>query len=267
METNNNQSFWQFSDQLRASNLANLSLNDSIWSNNYVSKRPTNERKNFDIRVGGELTNNISSNSYSHNYNNNSSVSVSSLIENSNGGFNVKPTKGSDYNLFDDGYNKFDSLPTTPNINDIGLSPIGQPLMNFPVQKNIAINTINGGFNKGVYSKPGNFVLNNDFNNRYMNVSFKGINKGKEEEISNHGGKNGKKNGGHHKKNHNNNNNVKDSDNSSENNKSGVEKRFKTLPPSEALPRNETIGGYIFVCNNDTMAENLKRQLFGMFKI
>ena len=45
------------------------------------------------------------------------------------------------------------------------------------------------------------------------------------------------------------------------------EKRFKTLPASEALPRNEPIGGYIFVCNNDTMEENLKRQLFGMIII
>jgi len=43
-----------------------------------------------------------------------------------------------------------------------------------------------------------------------------------------------------------------------------VDKRFKTLPPSESLPRNETVGGYIFVCNNDTMQENLKRQLFGL---
>ncbi|MCP6508540.1 hypothetical protein NL478_27630, partial [Klebsiella pneumoniae] len=43
-----------------------------------------------------------------------------------------------------------------------------------------------------------------------------------------------------------------------------VDKRFKTLPASEALPRNEAIGGYIFVCNNDTMEENLKRQLFGL---
>lgn len=41
-------------------------------------------------------------------------------------------------------------------------------------------------------------------------------------------------------------------------------KRFKTLPPCESLPRNEAVGGYIFVCNNDTMMENLKRQLFGM---
>jgi len=30
------------------------------------------------------------------------------------------------------------------------------------------------------------------------------------------------------------------------------------------LPRNEVLGGYIFVCNNDTMQEDLKRQLFGL---
>lgn len=54
--------------------------------------------------------------------------------------------------------------------------------------------------------------------------------------------------------NNNNNNNINnDSD-----------KRFKTLPAAETLPRNEVLGGYIFVCNNDTMQENLKRQLFGL---
>lgn len=45
---------------------------------------------------------------------------------------------------------------------------------------------------------------------------------------------------------------------------SSADKRFKSLPPAETLPRNETLGGYIFVCNNDTMAEDLKRQLFGL---
>lgn len=44
----------------------------------------------------------------------------------------------------------------------------------------------------------------------------------------------------------------------------GVDKRFKTLPAAEMLPRNEVLGGYIFVCNNDTMQEDLKRQLFGL---
>eukprot|EP00250_Pteridium_aquilinum_P034394 c7525_g1_i1 orf=312-1160(+) len=43
-----------------------------------------------------------------------------------------------------------------------------------------------------------------------------------------------------------------------------LDKRFKSLPPAEMLPRNETLGGYIFVCNNDTMQEDLKRQLFGL---
>lgn len=43
-------------------------------------------------------------------------------------------------------------------------------------------------------------------------------------------------------------------------------KWYKTLPPGEMLPRNETLGGYIFVCNNETMQEDLRRQLFGKLK-
>lgn len=41
------------------------------------------------------------------------------------------------------------------------------------------------------------------------------------------------------------------------------ERRHRTLPPAEMLPRGEALGGYIFVCNNDTMQEDLRRQLFG----
>ncbi|KAL6618648.1 hypothetical protein ACP70R_033787 [Stipagrostis hirtigluma subsp. patula] len=67
----------------------------------------------------------------------------------------------------------------------------------------------------------------------------------------------GKKGGAHDKK--------KSASNGGHSNAaSGVDKRFKSLPASEALPRGEAIGGYIFVCNNDTMEENLKRQLFGL---
>lgn len=62
-----------------------------------------------------------------------------------------------------------------------------------------------------------------------------------------------------------NNNSSKDVNNSSNNN--SADKRFKTLPSSEMLPRNEVLGGYIFVCNNDTMQEDLKRQLFGMLAV
>jgi hypothetical protein len=50
----------------------------------------------------------------------------------------------------------------------------------------------------------------------------------------------------------------------SDNNATAADKRFKTLPASEALPRGEPVGGYIFVCNNDTMDENLRRELFGL---
>lgn len=45
------------------------------------------------------------------------------------------------------------------------------------------------------------------------------------------------------------------------------DKRFKSLPSAEVLPRNVVLGGYIFVCNNDTMQEDLKRQLFGTFQL
>ncbi|KAG4173531.1 hypothetical protein ERO13_A11G064400v2 [Gossypium hirsutum] len=62
-----------------------------------------------------------------------------------------------------------------------------------------------------------------------------------------------------------NNNSSTSNNNSNENSaNNAVDKRFKTLPAAEALPRNEVLGGYIFVCNNDTMQEDLKRQLFGL---
>lgn len=61
----------------------------------------------------------------------------------------------------------------------------------------------------------------------------------------------------------NNNNNNNNNSNENANTNNAVDKRFKTLPATETLPRNEVLGGYIFVCNNDTMQEDLKRQLFG----
>ncbi|KAJ4831133.1 hypothetical protein Tsubulata_000664 [Turnera subulata] len=63
--------------------------------------------------------------------------------------------------------------------------------------------------------------------------------------------------------NNNNNSNSNDINNAN----TAVDKRFKTLPATETLPRNEVLGGYIFVCNNDTMQEDLKRQLFGKLKL
>ncbi len=115
---------------------------------------------------------------------------------------------------------------------------------------------LNGGFNKGIYSKPSsNFNLENtNFTPRGLN-SKSGNGKGEDDHHHFYGSKNGK-----NKKHHNNNNNNSNEKES----KNGADKRFKTLPPSESLPRNETVGGYIFVCNNDTMQENLQRQLFGL---
>ncbi|XP_022761544.1 B2 protein-like [Durio zibethinus] len=207
---NNQQSFWQFSDQLRVqnSNLANLSLNDSIWSNGYVSKRP-DERRNFDIRVGGEVN----------------------FVD------NLKP-KITEFNSFNN-----DGWKIEASSNNIGFGPIG-PMGS---QKNVGIN---GGFNKGIYSKP----VNNN------NVIVKGNkNKGEDDYGSKSGKKSSNKKNNNHNSDNNNNNNGENKDG-----KSAVDKRFKTLPPSESLPRNETVGGYIFVCNNDTMQENLRRQLFGL---
>ncbi|XP_008812426.1 B2 protein-like [Phoenix dactylifera] len=61
-----------------------------------------------------------------------------------------------------------------------------------------------------------------------------------------------------------NNSNNNSNNNNNNSNNAAADKRFKTLPSTEMLPRNEVLGGYIFVCNNDTMQEDLKRQLFGL---
>ncbi|GMH19938.1 hypothetical protein Nepgr_021779 [Nepenthes gracilis] len=42
------------------------------------------------------------------------------------------------------------------------------------------------------------------------------------------------------------------------NNENANDKRFKTLSAAETIPRNEVLGGYIFVRHNDTLQENSK---------
>lgn len=226
---NNQQSFYQFSDQLRVhtSNLANLSLNDSIWSVNSYPTKNTEDRRNFDIRVGGNLDPKLKGDFLNNNNNN-----------------NTPPPSTSDFNSFNDGWKVGSGFGSGINLN--------------------------GGFQKGIYSKGGiqndqflrSFNVNVNHNNNsninlkgHKNVSLKG------DDVI--GGKGGKKNKEVKKENNSSNNNKDNNSNNGES-KSGVDKRFKTLPPSEALPRNETVGGYIFVCNNDTMEENLKRHLFGL---
>ncbi|XP_008806498.1 B2 protein-like [Phoenix dactylifera] len=128
-------------------------------------------------------------------------------------------------------------------------------------------NDNSGGNNGGM--KNGNFATNgynsNNNNNNTNGVIKNYFSKGTGKSVNHgHGGKknNGYDgNGGSGKKKNNNNGNSGSNNNNSN---GAVDKRFKTLPPSESLPRNEAVGGYIFVCNNDTMEENLRRQLFGL---
>ncbi|KAJ6695287.1 hypothetical protein OIU74_014426 [Salix koriyanagi] len=262
---NNRQSFYQFSDQLRVqtSNLANLSLNDSIWSNSLGSKRP-DQRRNFDIRVGAEVNN---------------LKQKGSDLNSFNDGWNpisdLKP-KGSDMNLFNDGWNPVNDLKakgSNLNLFNDGWNPV-----NDLKAKGSNLNLFNEGWNSVNDSKPKGSNLN-VFNDVYslkpkgsdLNVFNDGWKMGsrtnnygvspigpmgqgsKNKGDDDFGSKSGKKNS-----------NKKSNSNDNNDNKTAADKRFKTLPPSESLPRYETIGGYIFVCNNDTMAENLKRELFGL---
>ncbi|PNY01790.1 N-rich protein [Trifolium pratense] len=215
---NNEQSFWQFSDQLRhhqASNLANLSLNDSIWSNN----KRHDQRINFDVK---------------------NNTTISDINNNNNNSFTSKPSD------FNDGWKMMNNSNGT--------------LFSMPHNNN-NINPL-GGFNKGIYSSP--YVNNNNLNNinnNLNNINLNGYKSGFKVSDEFHLPNKGVK------KNLNNNNNNSSNKKHGDNNdvtKTSTDKKFKTLPPSESLPRNETIGGYIFVCNNDTMAENLKRQIFGL---
>ncbi|XP_010441386.1 PREDICTED: putative uncharacterized protein DDB_G0286901 isoform X2 [Camelina sativa] len=254
MENNNNnnnsnqQSFWQFSDQLRVQtpNLANLSLNESIWSTNSVFK----ERRNLDI---ADKNNNNSQIDYYLNQNqkkkagsdSNWSWKSSSGPNNDNMGLGFGPVGSKSAVLV--GSNPIDRFNTpfndtwkfnSVNVNANGYTPPS--------------GAVNGDFNKGVYTSMNKYGYN-------VNLIKQGNNKDKGVDEDHHhpnhhqvqkGGKKNRKN-----------NSQRNEDDKINN---GLDKRFKTLPPAEALPRNETIGGYIFVCNNDTMEENLKRQLFGL---
>jgi len=161
--------------------------------------------------------------------------------------------KNSDIN---NSFTNFNSKPSDLNDGWKMMNNSNGPLFSMPHNNN---NPSFAGFNKGIYSSPYVNNLNNNTNN-VSNINLNGYKSGfkvgDEFQLPNKGVI---------KKNINNNNNInkKHGDNTDVT-KTSADKKFKTLPPSEALPRNETIGGYIFVCNNDTMAENLKRQIFGL---
>ncbi|RVX04110.1 B2 protein [Vitis vinifera] len=235
----NQQSFWQFSDQLRVqtSNLANLSLNESIWSSPYTKRQ--DERRNFDIRVGGEINPGSSLKQKGLDFNGgydmrvggeiNSGSSLKQKVLDFNGGYEMRvggeinsgsslKQKGSDFN---GGYEMMVGREMN-SVNDLrqkgndyngfnGGWKIGVSPFMGGAQSNVGVN---GGFNKGVYSKPGNYVNSNINvkNGNNKNGNYKG-----EDE---HGVKVGKKNKGN--KNNNNNNN-----NDGDNNSNGLPPRYR----------------------------------------
>ncbi|KAL5726909.1 hypothetical protein ACHQM5_000153 [Ranunculus cassubicifolius] len=245
MANSNQESFQQFSDQLRlqGSGFSNLSINDSIWSNSFTAKRPE-ERRNFDIRVGAERSS--SNNSF-------------------NGGFKNQNV-GYEINGFNNGWKigigevVSNSVHSAQKSSDLDLNGGFNKGNYFKPEKQSLNNNFDGGFSKGdTYFKLGNESLNNFNGNQRLNNNNNNFNT----KFSNNNGKVNEKSRKNEvaegkKKSSNSNNNGNG------NSKSGVDKRFKTLPASESLPRGEIIGGYIFVCNNDTMQENLQRQLFGL---
>ncbi|KAM3713305.1 hypothetical protein ACB098_01G247400 [Castanea mollissima] len=105
----------------------------------------------------------------------------------------------------------------------------------------------NGIYNmNAVYQKNNTTLMGNIMGTKYSGNNL--ISKASNDNISNN----------------NTNNSATNNNNENANSNNAVDKRFKTLPATETLPRNEVLGGYIFVCNNDTMQEDLKRQLFGL---
>ena len=225
--------FWQFSDQLRlqTASFSGLSLGDSIWS-----PADNADRRNADPGL-------------------------------------FSPA---------DGHNEFPfAVAAAKNALD-GPGLIGSGKLAFgaaTTSKADRYNNVNLPSDNKTYNSNNSygakFNNNNNFAfNKMGSYNYNGTNNGGNGEVksyfnksigrpasNNHYGGHGKKGGGDGKKKH-----AKNESNNNNNNgaAAAVDKRFKTLPASESLPRNEAIGGYIFVCNNDTMEENLKRQLFGL---
>ncbi|XP_062232339.1 B2 protein-like [Phragmites australis] len=220
--------FWQFSDQLRLqNNFSNLSIADSIWSN---SDSFADRRNAADPLLYPHQTN--SSSSWKNN-NTNTSIASPGLVGSGKLAFGSATTTNADrYNYFPSNA-AADTKSNSDNFNKSSPGAVGN---DYYFNKNAsAFNTNNnagGDLVKSYFNKSVGRPANNNSNN--SNIA--------------------KKNAVHDKR----------KNGSANSSNGGVDKRFKSLPASEALPRGEAVGGYIFVCNNDTMEENLKRQLFGL---
>lgn len=241
--------FWQFGDQLRlqTASFSGLSLGDSIWSPADSAPRARNADPGlFSPSPAAD---------------NNAGFAAAKI--NSNGGLSLingpgligsgKLAFGATTTSKADRYNNV-SLPAAadakPYGNGNGNAGYGAKPNNANVNNSFGLNKMTGGgggysnFNggnegvKSYFNKSIGRPASNNSNNNFNGYGKKGAADGKKKHAKNERGDN--------------------------NHGAASEKRFKTLPASEALPRNEPIGGYIFVCNNDTMEENLKRQLFGL---
>ncbi|KAL6841557.1 hypothetical protein ACP4OV_028700 [Aristida adscensionis] len=218
--------FWQFSDQLRVqNNFSNLSIADSIWSSSGADRRAANAAAADNLLYPS----------------NNSSAAGPGLIGSGKLAFGSATTTNADrYNYFPNS-GAAAAAADTKNGNAFAAVKTNDYYFN----KNAG----NAGFNSNAGA--------GDLVKSYFNKSV-GRPANNNSSSNSAGGKKGG-GGGHDSK-------KKNASNGGGGNGNGaaVDKRFKSLPASEALPRGEAIGGYIFVCNNDTMEENLKRQLFGL---
>ncbi|KAF8696621.1 hypothetical protein HU200_036237 [Digitaria exilis] len=231
--------FWQFSDQLRLQTAAfsGLSLGDSIWSPaGALAAAAAADRRNSQPDAAGLFAEEPAKNN----------GGGPGLIGSGKLAFGASKA------------DRYNNLPTSKaaynnnTTNDSGINS-GYDSKNNNSSSSFAFNKMGsyGGYNsntnnsgdvKSYFNKSAGRPASNNNNGHHAGGGKK------------HGGEYGKKK---HAKNEGGSNN-----NSS--NGTAADKRFKTLPASEALPRGEAVGGYIFVCNNDTMDENLRRELFGL---
>ncbi|CAO2177051.1 unnamed protein product [Urochloa humidicola] len=239
--------FWQFSEQLRLQTAAfsGLSLGDSIWSPagaGAASDRRNSSQLDADLFASPLPADGALAAAKSNSISSHLNDAGPGLIGSGKLAFGATTTSKAD---------RYNNLP------------------NLPAEKSASYNNSNN--NSGYGAKNNNFSLNkmgsygyNSNNNNGNSGEVKSyFNKSAGRPASNnshgHHGRNSKQGGGgeYGKKKHGKNE-------GGNNAAAGADKRFKTLPASEALPRGEAVGGYIFVCNNDTMDENLRRELFGL---
>ncbi|OEL15301.1 B2 protein [Dichanthelium oligosanthes] len=233
--------FWQFSDQLRLQTAAfsGLSLGDSIWS-------PAGDRRNAQPDAGLFASPSPADGAALEAAKNNSVVSHLNdggpgLIGSGKRAFGASKA------------DRYNNLPTEKAASYNNNNSIGG---GYGAKNNINNNGL-------AFNKMGSYGYNSNNSNGNSGEVKSYFNKSAGRPANNnshHGGGGGKKQGGaeYGKKKH-----AKNEGGNS-NNATAADKRFKTLPASEALPRGEAVGGYIFVCNNDTMDENLRRELFGL---